>query len=129
MIVAGLSLALLGIAIVTSRVALSRLAAEATCRDPHVYWALGLVTPVPAWLVAFLGLLGTQPGERLQLISGVAWVLSAAAALIGAIVTEAQARGVGDSVQAHHATRLWWLGLFALLPAWGIALVGHAAPR
>jgi len=121
------SLALLGIAVIISRVALSSLAAPS--RDPHAYWALGLVTPLPAWLVAFLGLLGTQPGVRPQLVSSAAWVLSSAAALVGAITTEAYVRRAGDSVEAQHAGRLWRLGLLAFLPAWGIALIGYAAPR
>jgi hypothetical protein len=122
-------LALLGLAIMVSRLALRRLAGESAARDPHAYWALGLVTPLPAWLVAFLGLLGTQPGATPPMISGAAWVISAAAALIGAITTEAGARRAGDSVESHDATRLWWRGVFALLPALGIALIGHAAPR
>jgi hypothetical protein len=122
-------LALLGLAIIVSRLTLRRLAGEGVARDPHAYWALGLVTPLPAWLVAFLGLLGSQPGARPQLISGAAWLLSAAAALAGAITTEARARRAGDSVESHDASRLWWRGVVALLPALGIALIGHAAPR
>jgi hypothetical protein len=129
MIVAISSLALLVTAVVLSRVALVRLAAAGTSRDPHAYWALGLATLVPAWVVAFLGLLGTQPGARPHMISTAAWVLSAAAALIGAISTEALVRAAGDSVEAQDAPRLWRLGLFALLPAVGVALLGQAAPR
>jgi hypothetical protein len=120
-------LALLGLAIIASRLALRRLAGEGMTRDPHAYWALGLVTPLPAWLVAFLGLLGTQPGARPQMISSAAWVLSAAAALVGAITTEARVRGAGDSIAPQHAARFWRLGLLVLLPALGIALIGHAA--
>jgi|SRR5689334_2553500 hypothetical protein len=122
-----ISLALLGIAVVISRVALSNL--EAPSRDPHAYWALGLVTPLPAWVVAFLGLLGTQPGGKPQLVSTAAFVLSSAAALVGAITTEAYVRRVGDSVSAQHAGRLWRLGLLVLLPAWAIALIGYATHR
>src|SRR5262245_20298388 len=126
MIVAVSSLVLLGIAIALSRAGLRSLAAAETSRDPHAYWALGFVTPVPAWLVAFLGLLGTQAGAKPHLISGAAWVLSAAAALMGAIATEALVRATGESVEVHHAPRLWRLGLVGLLPAWGIALLGQA---
>src|SRR5262245_51908951 len=129
MIVTVSSLLLLGIAIVLSRVALASIATGGTSRDPHAYWALGFLTPLPAWLVAFLGLLGTQSDAKPHLISGAAWVLSAAAALTGAIATEAVARAAGASVEAHHAPRLWRVGLFALLPAWGVALLGQAVHR
>ena len=86
---------------------------------------LGLVTLLPAWLVAFVGLLGTTPGVRPQLVSGAAWLLSAAAGLIGAIATEARVRETGDFAEAHQATRLWRLGVLAFLPAWVIVLSGH----
>lgn len=80
---------------------------------------------LPAWLIAFLGLLGTQPGAKPQLASSAAWVLSAASMLVGAIATEARVRGVGDTAEAHHAARLWRLGVLAFLPGWVIALGGH----
>jgi len=117
-------LGLLGV--VASRAGLMRLTASDASRDPHAYWALGLVTLLPAWIVAFVGLLGTAPGAKPQVAFSVAWVLSAAAALIGAITTEARVREAGDSVEGHHhARRLWRLGLLAFLPAWVILLGGH----
>ena len=85
-----------------SRVGLTRLTADCTSRDPHVYWALGLMTLLPGRLVAFVGLLGSEAGQRPQLVAAVAWVLSAAAGLIGAIATEARVRGVGESAEVHH---------------------------
>ena len=121
-----LSPVLLGlIGVVASRIGLTNLTADGTSRDPHAYWALGLVTLLPAWLVAFVGLLGTTPGVRPQLVSGAAWLLSAAAGLIGAIATEARVRETGDFAEAHQATRLWRLGVLAFLPAWVIVLSGH----
>ena len=87
-IVASVLLGLIGV--IASRVGLTRLTADDASRDPHTYWALGLVTLLPAWLVAFVGLLGTTPGVRPQLVSGAAWLLSAAAGLVGAIVSEAR---------------------------------------
>jgi hypothetical protein len=119
-----LSSALLGVAVVASRIALARLGAQAP-RDPHAYWMLGLLTPLPAWLVAFVSLLGSQPGVKPQAVGSAAWVLSAAAALIGVIATEARVRGMGDLADAHQAPRLWWLGVLAVLPSWVIALGGH----
>ena len=124
-IIASVFLGLFGV--VMSRIGLTRLTQHDGSRDQHAYWALGLVTLLPAWLVAFVGLLGTTPGVRPQLMPGAAWLLSAAAALAGAIATEARVRGAGDSEAAHRASRLWRLGLLALLPAWVIALIGYAA--
>ncbi len=113
------------IGVLASRIGLTSLTADGTSRDPHAYWALGLVTLLPAWLVAFVGLLGATPAVRPQLVSGAAWLLSAATGLIGAIATEARVRGTGDFAEAHHAMRLWRLGVLAFLPAWVIVLGGH----
>ena len=113
------------IGVVASRVGLTRLTADGASRAPHACWALGLVALLPAWLVAFVGLLGATPGVRPQLVSSAAFLLSAAAGLIGAIATEARVRRAGDSVEAHQATRPWQLGMLALLPAWVIALGSH----
>ena len=118
--------ALLGlIGVLASRIGLTYVTADGASRDSHVYWAVGLVALLPAWLVAFVGLLGTTPGVRPQLVSGAAWLLSAAAGLIGAIATEARVRGAGDTAEAHLAPRLWRLGVLAFLPAWMIVLIGH----
>jgi hypothetical protein len=113
------------IGVLASRIGLTSLTADGTSRDPHAYWALGLVTLLPAWLVAFVGLPGATPGVRPQLVSGAAWLLSEAAGLIGAIATEARVGGTGDFAEAHHATRLWRLGVLGFLPAWVIVLGGH----
>jgi hypothetical protein len=124
-VVTSILLGLIGV--VASRIGLTYLIADRASRDPHAYWALGLVTLLPAWLVAFVGLLGTTPGVRPQLVSSAAWLLSAAAGLIGAIATEGRVRETGDFAEAHHATRLWRLGVLAFLPAWVIVLSGHVA--
>jgi hypothetical protein len=94
--------------------------------DPHTYWALGLVSLLPAWLVAFIGLLGPT-GLRPHGASAAAFVLSAAAGLLGAIVTETRVREAADFPTPRAAKRLWRLGLMALVPAWVLALSGYAA--
>jgi hypothetical protein len=111
------------IGVLASRIGLKNLTADGVSRDPHAYWALGLVTLLPAWLVAFVGLLGATPGARPP---GATWLLlSAAAGLIGAIATEARVRGTGEFAGVYHATRLWRLGVLAFLPAWVIVLGRH----
>ena len=124
-IASSILLALIGVAV--SLVGLGRLTDGDASRDPHTYWALGLVSLLPAWLVAFIGLLGPTPGLRPHGASAAAFVLSAAAGLLGAIVTETRVRDAGDFPTPRHAKRLWRLGLMALVPAWVLALSGYAA--
>lgn len=124
-IVSSVALALLGVFV--SRLIVRRLAAGDAQPDAHACWAIGLFALLPAWLVPFIGLLGTQPGAKPQAVAGAVWVVSAAAALIGVIVSEARVRGAGRCAGAHDARRLWRLGLLALLPAWVIVLGGHVA--
>ncbi len=122
-----LSLLFALIGVVASQVGLTCLTAGDAPRDPHVYWAVGLGTLGPAWLIAFVALLPTEAGVRPQLVSSASWLLSGAAALIGAIVTEGrlrEGRHAGEAGRAA-ATRPWCLGVLALLPAWVIALGGH----
>src|SRR5437870_13488163 len=104
------------IGVVASRIGLTYLTADGASRDPHAYWALGLVTLLPAWLVAFLGLLGTTPGVRPQLVSGAAWLLSVAAGPLGRIATEPRGRRPGHLAEAHHAPRPSRRGVRALPP-------------
>jgi hypothetical protein len=125
LVVVSVFLALLGV--VASRVSLASLTKDDASRDPHAYWILGMCALLPAWLVAFVGLLGSQPDVRPRLVSGVAFMLSVAAGLVGVIATEARVRETGDSVEARHATRLWRLGALAFVPAWVVVLIGYAA--
>jgi len=112
--------------VVATWLAIGRLAARATECNPHVYWVLGLVAALPAWLVVFLSLLGSTPAPRPEPVSSVAWISSTAAGLIGAILTEGavrRARGAGTMSTPRTS---WRLGLLGLAPAWGIALLGYA---
>src|SRR2546430_12982300 len=73
-------------------------------------WTLGLVSLVPAWLVAFWGLLGPSTGWPQA-----GWVASSAAALVGA--TDARARRLREAPEASPPRAQWLLGVMALLPA------------
>ena len=90
-----------------------------------MYWALGLLALLPAWLVVFVTLLPDAPGTRFRLGSAVAWLLSAAAGLAGAIATEGRVRFLDESGLHPSPRRLWRLGVLALTPSWAIALAGH----
>ena len=121
----GASLVLGALGLIATRTAVTNLAAGAHERDPHVYWTLGLVALLPAWLVPFVALMGTAPTPRVYLSWAIPWALSSSAGLIGAIVSEAAVRrGVGTSAPRPPA-RCWQLGVVWFVPAWVIALLGH----
>jgi len=65
------------------------------------------------------------PGSAAPGTSGALWILSAAAALIGAIATEARVRSAESGRQLQPIS-LWGLGVLAFVPAWVLALTGHA---
>lgn len=121
-VVSSLVLALAGV--LATRAGMNRLAGG-SARDPYAYWALGLVALLPAWLVSFVTLLPDVPGTRAELISTAAWLLSAAAGLVGAIATESRLRRLAESGAAPSPREIWRLGLIALAPSLIIALVGH----
>ena len=103
------------------------LSRRASHREPERYWLLGLAALLPAWLIAFVGLLGAAPLERRpELSSSVSWILSSSAALLGLILTDAALRRLRESGQTHRAVTYWLVGVFTFLPAWGIALLGLA---
>jgi len=89
------------------------------------YWLLGLTALLPAWVLAFLGLLGSS-GGRTEVSSAVSWILSSSAGLLGVIITDAVARHLREVRNDHRPVVHWLLGMAALGPAWGVALVGLA---
>ncbi len=108
-----------------SRAWMKRVARRATTTDPHVHWGLGLLGLVPGWLVAFLALLGASPAARLVGAAEAAWILSATAALLGTIISEALLRRAAESLSAPGPPAFWRYGVAALIPAWAIALLGN----
>lgn len=123
MIISSLLVGMLGA--VAARLGVGYVAARGADRDPHVYWVLGLAAPAPAWLIVFWVLLGPSPRPRPDVVSAASWTLSAAAGLLGAIVTEGLVRRVSESAGRADPLACWRLGLAGFLPAWGIALLGY----
>ena len=76
--------ALIGAAV--SLVGLGWLTDGEQSRDPHAYWVLGFVSLLPAWLLPFIGRFGAMPGVRPHGAPAAAFVLSAPAGFLGAIV-------------------------------------------
>jgi len=123
-VVASLVLAFLGL--LATRTAVANLATGAHARDPHVYWVLGVVALLPAWLVPFVALMGSVPTGRIHLGWAVPWALSSTTALIGAIVSEATVRLGAEASSPRSPAQCWRLGLGWFSPAWLIALLGYA---
>ncbi len=115
--------AVLGVLVTAALVAhLSRRTSQGS---PQWYWFLGLAGLLPAWLLAFVALLGRAPMEgRPDLSSSVPWIVSSALALLGLIVTDALFRRLSESRGDHRPAIYWLIGLLTFLPAWAVALVG-----
>lgn len=99
---------------------------------PEVSWLLGIAGLLPAWLIAFMTLLGRSSGARPEKSLSLSWILSSAAALLGVILTDAVLRRLRESGHDLHPLTSWLLGAAALLPAWGIALIAlslQAGPK
>lgn len=89
-----------------------------------IYWLLGIGALLPAWLIAFLDLLGRSSGPRPNKASIASWILSSSAALLGVIVTDAALKHLRESGRDPGPVTCWLLGVVAFLPGWGIALLG-----
>ena len=97
-------------------------------RGPHLYWFLGLAALLPAWLIAFTGLLGPSMGERPEPWLSVSFIASSAAGLLGVILADGAVRRLHESGRGHPPVTYWLLGVTALFPAWCIALLGLLWP-
>lgn len=99
------------------------LASRRSDQRPEIHWLLGIAALFPAWLIAFLGLLGLSTGPRPEKALAMAWIVSSSVALLGVIVTDAVLRRLRASGRDHRPLIYWLLGVAALLPGWGIALL------
>ncbi|MGH8071649.1 MAG: hypothetical protein ACRERE_41730 [Candidatus Entotheonellia bacterium] len=91
---------------------------------PAEAWFLGLAGLSTAWLLAFVSLLAPATASRPDVSLSVSWILSSAAALLGVMLTDGLMRRLQESRRARHPMMYWLLGVSALCPAWGIALLG-----
>lgn len=86
---------------------------------PHLYWSLGLAALLPAWLIAFVGLLGSSPTARPEASLSAAFISSSSAALLGILLSDAAVRRLRESGRDHPPQTYWLLGVAALCPAGG----------
>jgi hypothetical protein len=124
MVAASIVAAVIGL--IATRVAVNRVARERPLSSPTLYWALGLVALLPAWLISFVGLLRAARSETRVPLEG--WfILSSALALVGVIVSDSVVRRLSASGAPPRPERYWLLGLGALLPACLIGLIRLAS--
>ena len=102
----------------------AHLARRRSDQRPEIHWLLGIAALLPAWLIAFLGLLGLSTGPRPEKALIASWILSSSVALLGVIVTDAVLKRLRESGRNRRPVTYWLLGVAALLPGWGIALLG-----
>jgi hypothetical protein len=101
------------------------LGARESSQRPYLHWTLGLAALLPAWLIALVGLLGASPtGRRPEASLSVFLHLAPSAALLGIILSDGAMRRLRESGRAYRSVTYWLLGGAALVPAWGIALMG-----
>lgn len=103
---------------------MSRLGRSQSSPDPILYWVLGLAALLPAWLTGFLGLIGPLNEGVPEPSLVVPFVLSPSAGLLGVILTDGVVSRLHQSGRAHGPATYWILGVAALVPAWGIAILG-----
>jgi hypothetical protein len=117
----GISLVVAVLGVASTWIAARRLEAAP---GPDVGWLLGLLGLLPAWLIPFVGLLGRLDAKPLPAFVALWWILSGAAALGGVIVTHARLRARVARGQPSSPATFQRLGVWALLPAWCLALLG-----
>ena len=87
------------------------------------YWYVGLAALLPAWLLAFLGVLTPPAGQEAFDTLPTAGIRSITASLLGIILTDWAVRRLRASQRAPAPVIYWLLGVAALAPAWCITLV------
>jgi hypothetical protein len=122
MIAFSIVVAILGV--VAGWLVAKRLAGSQTELGPDGTWLIGMLGLFPGWLVPFIGLLGLVDARGPRTSVAAWWILSAAAALGGAIFTHARLRARVDAGVSSSRETFFRLGVFALVPAWALALGG-----
>lgn len=112
------------VGVLASWIGLIRLERSGAHRAAEQYWLVGLAALLPAWLIAFLGLLGQVAGRFPERAFFPWWILSSSAAILGVILGDAAVRRLRASGQAYRPARYWVVGVGTFFAAWSIALLG-----
>jgi hypothetical protein len=92
--------------------------------NSYLFWSLGILAVLPAWLVLFVYLIPSGLGGRTHVSGAVLWLCSTTLGLTGAITSEARLRHYQRSPEGLSPGRAWSLGLWAMMPAWVAMLLG-----
>ncbi len=85
-------------------------------------WLLGAASLFPAWLLAFIALLGTSVRDaEVSLPQPV--ILSSSAALLGLIISDFLQRHLESSGRGHSILTYWIIGTASFVPGWCIAVL------
>ena len=112
------------VGVLASWIGLIRLERSAAHRPAEQYWLVGLAALLPAWLIAFLGLLPQVAGRFPERAFAPWWILSSTVAILGVIVADAAVRRLQTSGKAYRPARYWVVGVGTFFAAWSIALLG-----
>lgn len=124
-----LPLVMMALGVVATGLATARLARRTSPPAPRVFWLLGLAAPVPAWVAAFVGLMGPSAVTQPTPAQRIAFILSSAAGLLGVILTDRLLEDRRATGRALAPRTSWLLGLAATGPAWLIAWVALLVAR
>jgi hypothetical protein len=92
-------------------------------QTPTTEWVLGLLALMPAWLVAFVGLLQAATSGPLDRGVRRMFMVSCAALLLGVIVSDGLARRRWEAARGAPGPLYWLLGVGAVVPAWVLVLL------
>lgn len=88
---------------------------------PELYWLVGLLALLPAWLLEFVALLGIASASGSE--GRRAFLLPSALGLLGVILSDALARRLRAAGQSRSRWVYWALGAAALTPGWAVTLM------
>lgn len=95
---------------------------QQTHEEPQRHWLMGLAGLLPAWFLAFVGLLGSLSEQGVNVSQPLAALFSSGAGLLGIVLTDAALKRLHASERTRRPMIYWLLGVVALVPAWCIAL-------
>jgi len=95
--------------------------------NAYLFWSLGILAVLPAWLVVLVYLIPSSLDVRTHGTATVVWVCSIALGLAGAIMSDARLRHRHDSAESLSPGQAWSLGLWTMIPAWVAMLLGLTA--
>jgi hypothetical protein len=115
------SLGLVAAGLIASRWSATAMIRRAPSAPPRAAWLVGLPALLPAWLIAFLSLLGGAGSA--QGAPRTAFLGASAAAILGVLASDGLFAREERRPGGARVLVCWLLGAAALAPAWLVALI------